>query len=267
MVEIHLPLYAPAKPNASASPSHRPLKTPMPEHAPILPVIAAEVAALAPGFRALSLTVEAAPIVRPEIAGHAVERACQALARGEPDWAEAHLAAWAEAFRRFGAKPQRTPCSAEALRKRALRDGGLPSIDPVVDLYNAISVQFAIPVGGENLAAYAGTPRLVVADGSETFDTLKNGEAVDESPDPGEVVWRDDLGVTCRRWNWRQGVRTRLDASARRMWFILESLPEMPLAALHEAGGLLLDELRLMMPGMRADSRLLCVATEPTDSV
>ncbi|MBF3216296.1 hypothetical protein HKT45_34070, partial [Pseudomonas aeruginosa] len=70
-----------------------------------------------------------------------------------------------------------------------------------------------------------------------------------------------------RRWNWRQGVRTRLDASARRMWFILESLPEMPLAALHEAGGLLLDELRLMMPGMRADSRLLCVATEPTDSV
>ncbi|MBW6135213.1 B3/4 domain-containing protein, partial [Pseudomonas aeruginosa] len=175
--------------------------------------------------------------------------------------------AWAEAFRRFGAKPQRTPCSAEALRKRALRDGGLPSIDPVVDLYNAISVQFAIPVGGENLAAYAGTPRLVVADGSETFDTLKNGEAVDESPDPGEVVWRDDLGVTCRRWNWRQGVRTRLDASAQRMWFILESLPEMPLAALHEAGGLLLDELRLMMPGMRADSHLLCVATEPTDSV
>ncbi|MBW6184486.1 hypothetical protein KZ870_23970, partial [Pseudomonas aeruginosa] len=56
----------------------------MPEHAPILPVIAAEVAALAPGFRALSLTVEAAPIVRPEIAGRAMERACQALARGQP---------------------------------------------------------------------------------------------------------------------------------------------------------------------------------------
>lgn len=184
MVKIHLPLYAPAKPNAPPPPSHRTLKTTMPEHAPILPVIAAEVAALAPGFRALSLTVEAAPIVRPEIAGRAMERACQALARGEPDWAEAHLAAWAEAFRRFGAKPQRTPCSAEALRKRALRDGGLPSIDPVVDLYNAISVQFAIPIGGENLAAYAGPPRLVVADGSETFDTLKNGEALDESPTP-----------------------------------------------------------------------------------
>ncbi|MBF3200582.1 hypothetical protein HKW80_27715, partial [Pseudomonas aeruginosa] len=49
----------------------------MPEHAPILPVIAAEVAALAPGFRALSLTVEEAQIVRPEIAFRAMERACQ----------------------------------------------------------------------------------------------------------------------------------------------------------------------------------------------
>lgn len=35
-------------------------------------------------------------------------------AAGEPAWVEAHLAAWAEVFRRFGAKPQRTPCSAEA---------------------------------------------------------------------------------------------------------------------------------------------------------
>lgn len=52
MVKIHLPLYAPAKPNAPPPPSHRTLKTTMPEHAPILPVIAAEVAALAPGFRA-----------------------------------------------------------------------------------------------------------------------------------------------------------------------------------------------------------------------
>jgi DNA/RNA-binding domain of Phe-tRNA-synthetase-like protein len=51
----------------------------------------------------------------------------------------------------FGAKPQRTPCSAEALRKRVLKDGSMPAIDPIVDLYNAISLRYAIPVGGENL--------------------------------------------------------------------------------------------------------------------
>lgn len=228
---------------------------------PVTPHIDSAIAAIAPGFRALSISVDAAPILHPEVAEQAQQRACSALLAGEPAWADVHLAAWAEVFRRFGAKPQRTPCSAEALRKRALRDGSLPSIDPLVDLYNAISVQFAIPVGGENLAAYAGTPRLMVADGSETFDTMKDGAPAHESPDAGEVIWRDDLGVTCRRWNWRQGVRTRLDAEAQRMWFILESLPEMPLEALHAAGDQLVAGLLAMMPGARTETVL--VGTDP----
>lgn len=223
----------------------------------VTPHIDPAIAAIAPGFRALSITLEAAPILHPEVAKQALQRACAALQASEPAWADAHLAAWAEVFRRFGAKPQRTPCSAEALRKRALRDGSLPSIDPVVDLYNAISVQFAIPVGGENLAAYVGTPRLVIADGNETFDTMKDGAPAHESPDAGEVIWRDDKGVTCRRWNWRQGVRTRLDDEAQRMWFILESLPEMPLDALHEAGGRLVAGLVEMMPGASVQTLLV----------
>ncbi|TLP70187.1 hypothetical protein FEA48_25075 [Pseudomonas nitroreducens] len=227
---------------------------------PVTPWIDPAIAAIAPGFRALSITVEAAPILHPEVAEQALQRACAALAAGEPAWGDAHLAAWAEVFRRFGAKPQRTPCSAEALRKRALRDGSLPGIDPLVDLYNAISVQFAIPVGGENLAAYAGTPRLVIAEGSETFDTMKDGAPAHESPDTGEVIWRDDVGVTCRRWNWRQGVRTRLDAEAQHMWFILESLPEMPLEALHEAGNQLVSGLLEMMPDARAETLLVGAA-------
>ena len=71
------------------------------------------------------------------------------------------------------------------------------------------------------------------------------------------MIWRDDLGVTCRRWNWRQGVRTRLDSDARQMWFILESLPEMPLAALQEAAARLVDGLRHMMPDARIEQCLV----------
>ncbi|PWE44839.1 hypothetical protein C9I49_12880 [Pseudomonas prosekii] len=82
------------------------------------------------------------------------------------------------------------------LRKRVLRDRSFASIEPVVDLYNAISIEYAIPVGGENAAAYVGSPRLVVADGTEVFDTTKGGAPALESPEPGEVVWRDDEGVT-----------------------------------------------------------------------
>ncbi|WP_368229569.1 B3/4 domain-containing protein [Aeromonas sp. R10-1] len=188
---------------------------------PMIPRIDPEIARLAPGFCALSIVVEAAPVIDTLVGERALARACAALGTDEAPWALEHLAAWDQVFKGFGAKPARTPCSAQALRKRVLRDGVLPAIDPVVDLYNAISIEYAIPVGGEDLAAYVGTPRLVIADGSECFDTLKEGLPIQEAPAPGEVVWRDDLGVTCRRWNWRQGIRTRLSLSSPRMWFIL----------------------------------------------
>ncbi|WP_374191206.1 B3/4 domain-containing protein [Caballeronia sp. S22] len=223
----------------------------------VLPSIAREIAMLAPGFRALSISVNASRIVSPDFGKQSLDEACQSIATGGPAWADAHLSAWADVFRKFGAKPQRTACSAEALRKRTLKAGSLPSIDPVVDLYNAVSLLYAIPVGGENFEAYVGMPRLVIADGTERFDTTKDGAPALEAPENGEVVWRDDVGVTCRRWNWRQGVRTRLTADAKQMWFVLESLPEMPVTALHDAGDALVDGLRLLMPDAAIDTRLI----------
>jgi DNA/RNA-binding domain of Phe-tRNA-synthetase-like protein len=211
------------------------------------PFIEPEIGRVAPGFRGISIVAESEGIRDASVAEQMLEGAVAAVRSGEPAWADAHLEEWREVFRRFGAKAQRTPCSAEALRRRVLRDGALPRLHPIVDLYNAISLRFAVPVGGENLAAYVGMPRLAVASGREVFDTMRDGQLAEEHPDPGEVVWRDDHGVTCRRWNWRQGVRTRLDGGARRMWFILESLPAMPLAALHQAGEELAGGLQKMM--------------------
>lgn len=133
----------------------------------------------------------------------------------------------------------------------------MAGIDPVVDLYNAVSIHYAIPVGGENFSNYDGQPRLTIAQGTERFDTMKEGVAAEECPEAGEVIWRDEAGVTCRRWNWRQGVRTRLSAEATQMWFILESLPEMPLAMLHEAADELIRGIEMMMPGARTEKTLI----------
>ncbi|HHA1503456.1 TPA: B3/4 domain-containing protein [Enterobacter ludwigii] len=223
----------------------------------VTPSIDPRLTGIAPGFRALSILVEAAPITQPDVASAALAQACQQVLTDDVAWAEAHLSTWDDVFRTFGAKPKRTPCSASALRKRVLKEGALPPLDPVVDIYNAISIRYAIPVGGENLAAYAGAPRLTLAEGNEPFDTLKEGQPVIEYPDAGEVIWRDDIGVTCRRWNWRQGVRTRLDSQAQHMWFILESLPSMPLSALQEAGDELVSNLQRLMPGSTAHLQLI----------
>ncbi|MCW6031409.1 B3/4 domain-containing protein [Pantoea sp. JK] len=221
------------------------------------PSIDPSVSALAPDFTALSILVQAAPVERPHVGEEALAQACRDMLQNDFPWAEAHLTQWAEMFKRFGAKPKRTPCSADALRKRVQRDGTMAAIDPIVDLYNAVSIRFAIPVGGENVAAYLGNPQLTRADGSESFDVYKEGVLSHESPEPGEVVWRDDAGVTCRRWNWRQGVRTRLSIEQAQMWFVLERLPAMPLYTLQQAGDMLEHGILQMMPGATVERRLL----------
>lgn len=218
------------------------------------PIITPEIYALSPDFAVLSILVAGARNGPSDsYDAEQLRLACEAQ---EPEWAEAHLDAWRGAYRAFGAKPQRTPSSVEALRKRAQRDGTLPPVNAVVDLYNAISLRYALPIGGEDADAYAGTPRLVVAQGGEAFDTAQNGEPKTEMIDPGEVIWRDDHGATCRRWNWRQGVRTRITDDSTAMLFILERLAPMPIPALLQAGDDLIAGLKRLSPSLQA-SRLL----------
>src|SRR5580704_1142337 len=64
------------------------------------------------------------------------------------------VAAWRLAYQAFGAKPKRTRPSVEALLRRV--EAGLPRIDRLTDIYNAISVRHLLPVGGEDLAMYRG---------------------------------------------------------------------------------------------------------------
>jgi DNA/RNA-binding domain of Phe-tRNA-synthetase-like protein len=218
------------------------------------PIIDPAIWQLRPDFMALSIRVQGLQNRDSDAASTA---ALAAACGARPDWAEAHMAAWQEAYRAFGAKPNRTPCSAEALRKRALRDGALPVINAVVDLYNAASVAFAVPVGGEDLRSYRGAPRLVRATGLEVFETVKDGQPAQEHPEAGEVVWADEAGVTCRRWNWRQGTRTRVTLESTDIWFVIERLAPMPVEALTEAGATLVAGLRAMTPDIRTDSILL----------
>ncbi|KAI2488016.1 Phenylalanyl-tRNA synthetase B3/B4 [Pyrenophora tritici-repentis] len=112
-----------------------------------------------------------------------------------------HVAQWKEAYKAFGAKPKKTMNSLEALLRRI--DTGLPRVNRLTDIYNAISIKHQIPLGGEDLDKYNGSPVLKLTTGSEQFDTKSGGEVVVECPTPGEAIWCDDNEVTCRRWNWR----------------------------------------------------------------
>jgi DNA/RNA-binding domain of Phe-tRNA-synthetase-like protein len=154
------------------------------------------------------------------------------------------IVAWRSAFSDFGAKPSRYPSSAESLLARVLKGGPLPRLGALVDTYNAVSLRHVIPVGGEDLDRLRGDLRLVRAGGDEAFD------GPDGPPRPGEVVWRDDLGVTCRRWNWRQGRRTQLTAATERAFFVFDRLPPLERDALEAAVDELVGHLRARSPSV-----------------
>jgi DNA/RNA-binding domain of Phe-tRNA-synthetase-like protein len=221
--------------------------------------IAPDVWELRPDYRALLIAVTGvrggpSDDVSEEALRRAEDAARTRLA-GAPPESLPEIAAWREAFLGFGVKPRVARSSVEALVRRV--DSGLPRIDRLTDLYNAASVEHLVPVGGEDLDRYVGPPRLVRARGDEPFDTVADGDAVTVSADPGEVVWRDDQGVTCRRWNWRQCVRTRLGGSTENVLLILDALDPMSDDALLEAGEALVGALTAGTPGARATTRLL----------
>ncbi|SFS87701.1 B3/4 domain-containing protein [Streptomyces sp. ok210] len=218
-----------------------------------------DVRTLAPGFT--YLTVEARGLVNGEsnedssaLLDDATRRLVARL-DGRAPHEDPHVAAWRDAYTAFGAKPSRTRNSAEALARRALTDAGLPRINVLVDLYNAISVAHLIPVGGEDTDRIQGAMRLVRSTGQEPFRTVAGGEEAVEHPEPGEVVWCDDEGVTCRRWNWRQGVRTRLTEESANALFLLEALAPMTIGELEAAGTELAESLEKLSPGAQITVR------------
>lgn len=212
--------------------------------------VSRDVHALRPDFAVLSLAVTNLANGPGDAQSDAWLREAEEHARAAAGALPAHVASWQEAYRAFGAKPQRTASSVEALWKRAAGPG-LPRVNWLVDVYNAVSVVHALPIGGEDLDQFAGPIRLVRATGAEPFATTKDGQEVNDPPAPGEVVWADDLGVTCRRWNWRQGTRTRLTDRSMAALFLLERLAPMSLEALDAAGDTLVARIRLRLPDVQ----------------
>ncbi|HEY1673732.1 MAG TPA: phenylalanine--tRNA ligase beta subunit-related protein [Streptosporangiaceae bacterium] len=215
--------------------------------------------ALRPDYRALLVAADGLVPGPGDEESEALLQAAEAAAReslrDRPVDQLPHVAAWREAYRAFGAKPQRTRNSLEALLRRA--ESGLPRVNRLTDLYNAISVRHQIPLGGEDLTRYRGSPYLIRAAGTEPFDTVADGATVIEHPEPGEVVWCDEAGVTCRRWNWRQGRRTQLSEDTTTALFILDALAPVTDEALDATADDLVSQLARLGPNVRAARRLL----------
>lgn len=144
-----------------------------------------------------------------------------------------NIQAWRKAYRQFGCDPHDYRCSAEALARQVVKGNTIWGINPLVDVYNFISLKYTVPVGGEDADQVQGEVQLKRASGQEAF--IRLGGTENESPELGEVVYADDVGVLCRRWNWREADRTKLTVDTTSAILVIETIPPTTEAELQAA--------------------------------
>jgi len=147
---------------------------------------------------------------------------------------------WREAFQKFKTK-KGARSSIEALLKRVSNGNSIGCINPLVDIYNAISLKYALPCGGEDIDTFSGDVKLTMAIGDEAFITLGTDE--NAPPYEGEIVYKDDEGAICRCWNWRESVRTMLTEDTKNAFLCIELVDSSRIKVLESA----LEELKQLV--------------------
>lgn len=130
---------------------------------------------------------------------------------------------WREAFQKFKTK-KGARSSIETLLERVHNGNHLGTINPLVDIYNSISLRYGLPCGGEDIDTFVGDIRLTKAVGNENFVTIGTDE--NAPPYEGEIVYKDNEGVICRCWNWRESVRTMLTENTKNALLCIELIDE-----------------------------------------
>ncbi|WP_326907204.1 B3/B4 domain-containing protein [Sedimentibacter sp. MB31-C6] len=157
---------------------------------------------------------------------------------------------WREAFQKFKTK-KGARSSIEALLKRVYNGNHIGTINPLVDIYNSISLKYALPCGGEDIDTFVGDIRLTKAVGGENFVTLGSDE--NAPPYEGEMVYKDNEGAICRCWNWRESVRTMLTENTRNAFLCIELVDEKRLKEFENA---LNDLARLVKDNLGGTNRI-----------
>ncbi|VTS12711.1 B3/4 domain-containing protein [Streptococcus pseudoporcinus] len=135
--------------------------------------------------------------------------------------------------------------SIEALLKRVSKGNQIPSINPLVDIYNAASLRFALPVGAEDLDSFVGDLRLTITDGNDSFYLI--GDENNSPTLPNELCYKDDIGAVCRCLNWRDGARTMITANTKNAFLVIELLDRGRLDQLIEALNFIEDHAKLQL--------------------
>ena len=132
------------------------------------------------------------------------------------------IQAWRRAFSAMGMKPTQYRCASEALLRRYRKEGALPALHPLIDLCNAASLAFAIPIAVFDTRQITGALTVRSAQGDETYETFAGDT---EHPEPGEVIFVDEAGrAHSRRWTNRQSGLSAIRPETQQALMVAEAL-------------------------------------------
>ena len=137
----------------------------------------------------------------------------------EPD-----ILPYREAFRALGINPNKYLCSIEALFTRIAKGKGMPHINPVVDLGNAVSLKYTLPMGAHDLDGSSEDICIRLAQPGDTF--LPFGGEAEETPDSGEVIYAVGHQVRTRRWTWRQSEHGKITPESTDIFFPIDGFTD-----------------------------------------
>lgn len=131
-----------------------------------------------------------------------------------------YIVPYRQVFTKLGINPNKYMSSIEAMSKRVLKGKDLPSINGVVDLVNALSLKYTLPMGAHDMDALEGDIAVRFAVKGDTF--IPFGSSQEEAVDQGELIYADGIRVRTRRWIWRQSDRGKITEESTNIFFPID---------------------------------------------
>ncbi len=125
-----------------------------------------------------------------------------------------------EAFYALNINPNKFMCSIEALLKRVQKGNSFPHINTIVDLGNAFSIKYEIPLGVHDIDKLEGDLEVRFSKENDTF--LPLGEAELEKMPAGELVYASLNTIKTRRWIWRQSNDGKIEKTTQNIFFPID---------------------------------------------
>ena len=173
----------------------------------------------------------------PEVSAllHESIAACEKALEGIKVKESPEIVPYRDAFRALNINPNKFMCSIEALLDRIAKGKGFPHINAIVDMGNAVSIKYHLPIGAHDIATIDEALEVRYTKPGDTFIPFGGGE--EDNPEEGEVVYVSGGQVRTRRWTWRQSEIGKITEDTSSVLFPIDGFTDLNKDKVEEAAG------------------------------